>query len=172
MVYVDNDPVVVAYARALLADNPATAVAEADLRDPAGIVSHPLVRGHLDWTRPIGLLLGGILPEILDHEGPADITATLIDAMPAGSHVFIQHVLIMDDPKAAALQDFMTRSLGHFQFRTLEQVRGFFHGLEIVEPGLVPAAEWHPDADADRDSAEIDEMACAGVARKPGLPPA
>ena len=99
VVYVDNDPVVLAYARALLADNPATVVADGDLRDPARIIAHPIVRGHLDWTRPIGLLLGGVLPEILDHERPEAITATLIDALPSGSYVFIQHLLIMDDPK-------------------------------------------------------------------------
>ena len=168
VVYVDNDPVVVAYARALLADNPATVVADGDLRDPLGIIEHPIVRGHLDWTKPIGLLLGGILPEILDHERPSEITATLIDALPAGSYVFIQHALIMDDQKAAMLQEFMARSFGRFQFRTLDQVRGFFHGLEIVDPGLVPVPEWRPDSPVGHDQAQIGRMACAGVARKPG----
>jgi len=168
VVYVDNDPVVLAYARALLADNPATVAADGDLRDPAGIIAHPLVRGHLDWTRPIGLLLGGVLPQILDDERPEEITATLIDALPAGSYVFIQHLLIMDDPKAARLQEFMTLSFGHFQFRTLDQVRGFFHGMEMIDPGLVPAPDWRPDSPGNGDQAEIARMACAGVARKPG----
>ena len=173
VVYVDNDPVVLAYARALLADNPATAVADGDLRDPARIIAHPIVRGHLDWTRPIGLLLGGVLPEILDHERPEAITATLIDALPSGSYVFIQHLLIMDDPKmddprAAKLQEFLARSFGRFQFRTLDQVRGFFHDLDFVDPGLVSAADWRPDSLADGAHAEIARMACAGVARKPG----
>jgi len=166
VVYVDNDPVVVAYARALLADNPATVVAEGDLRDPAAIIMHPLVRGHLDWTRPVGLLLGGILPEIMDHEGPADITAALIDALPAGSYLFIQHLLIMDDPKAAALQEFMSRSFGRFQFRTLDRVRGFYHDLDMVEPGLVPVSDWRPDSPPGAAEAAIAAMACAGVARK------
>jgi S-adenosyl methyltransferase len=168
VVYVDNDPVVLAHARALLADNPATVVADGDLRDPAGIIAHPLVRRHLDWTRPIGLLLGGVLPEILDYERPEEITATLIDALPAGSYVFIQHLLIMDDPKAARLQEYMARSFGRFQFRTLDQVRGFFHGLEFVDPGLVPVPDWRPDSPAGDDQGEIARMACAGVARKPG----
>ena len=170
VVYVDNDPVVLAHARALLADNPATVVADGDLRDPAGILAHPLVGGHLDWTRPIGLLLGGVLPEILEDERPDEITATLIDALPAGSYVFIQHLLIMDDPKAARLQEFMARSFGRFQFRTLDQVREFFHGLEIVDPGLVPVPDWRPDSPADDNHAQIARMACAGVARKPGTP--
>lgn len=166
VVYVDNDPVVLAYARALLADNPATVAADGDLRDPAGIIAHPLVRGHLDWTRPIGLLLGGVLPQVLNSERPEEITATLIDALPAGSYVFIQHLLIMDDPKAARLQGFMAHAFGRFQFRTLDQVRGFFHGLEFVDPGLVPAPDWRPDSPAGDDHTEIARMACAGVARK------
>jgi len=168
VVYVDNDPVVLAHAKALLADNPATVVAGGDLRDPAGIIAHPLVRGHLDWTRPVGLLLGGVLPEILDYERPAEITATLIDALPGGSYVFIQHLLIMDDLKSARLQEFIARSFGRFQFRTLDQVRGFFHGLEFVDPGLVPVPDWRPDSPASDDQAQIARMACAGVARKPG----
>jgi S-adenosyl methyltransferase len=167
VVYVDNDPVVLAYAKALLADNPATVAVGGDLHDPAGIITHPLVRGHLDWTRPIGLLLGGVLPQILDYERPEEITATLIDALPAGSFVFIQHLLIMDDPKAARLQEFMAHSFGRFQFRTLDQVRGFFQGLEIIDPGLVPVPDWRPDSPAGDDRAEIARMACAGVGRKP-----
>lgn len=114
------------------------------------------------------MLLGGVLPEILDDEHPEEITATLIDALPAGSYVFIQHLLIMDDPKSARLQELLTRSFGRFQFRTLDQVRGFFHGLEFVEPGLVPVADWRPDSPAGDDHAQIARMACAGVARKPG----
>ena len=168
VVYVDNDPVVVAHAKALLADNAATVVADGDLRDPAAIIAHPVVRGHLDWTRPIGLLLGGVLPQILDDERPEEITAALIGALPAGSYVFIQHLLIMDDPKAARLQTYLARSFGRFQFRTLDQVRGFFHGLEFVDPGLVPVPDWRPDSPAGDDQAEIARMACAGVARKPG----
>jgi hypothetical protein len=166
VVYVDNDPVVLAYAKALLADNRATVAADGDLRDPAGIIAHPLVRGHLDWTRPIGLLLSGVLPQILDDERPGEITATLIDALPAGSYVFIQHMLIADDPKEVRLQQSIARSLGRFQFRALDQVRGFFHGLDIVDPGLVPVADWRPDSPPGGDQAAMARMACAGVALK------
>lgn len=171
VVYVDNDPVVLAYAKALLADNPATVAVDGDLRDPAGIIACPLVREHLDWAKPIGLLLGGVLPEVLDHERPEEITAALIDALPAGSYVFIQHLLSINDPKSARLQQFMARSFGRFQFRTLDQVRGFFHGLELVDPGLVPVPDWRPDSPPSDNQAGIARMACAGVARKPGTAP-
>jgi S-adenosyl methyltransferase len=71
-------------------------------------------------------------------------------------------------PETRSLQEFMARSFGRFQFRTLAQVRGFFHDLEILGPGLVPVPEWLPDSPAGRDQAQISRMAWAGVARKPG----
>ena len=77
VVYVDNDPVVLSHARALLADDEATFVADGDLRDPAGILSHPAVRDHLDWDQPVGLLLCGILHYVLDDEDPAGLTGAL-----------------------------------------------------------------------------------------------
>ena len=93
VVYLDNDPVVLSHARALLADDKATFAVEGDLRDPAGILAHPEVRKHLDWEQPIGLLLCGILHYILDEENPAELVATLYDALPSGSYVFIHHLL-------------------------------------------------------------------------------
>lgn len=66
---------VLTHAKAVLVENPATAVAEGDLRDPAGIINHPVVRAHLDWSRPIGLLLSGVLHQIMDYERPARLTA-------------------------------------------------------------------------------------------------
>jgi hypothetical protein len=170
VVYVDNDPVVLAHAKALLAENPATAVAEGDLRDPAGIIGHPVVRAHLDWTRPIGLLLCGIMHQIMDDERPAELTAALIGALPSGSYVFIQHLLDVDDQASVKLKEFMARSFGRVQFRTLDQVRELFAGLELVEPGLVRVPDWRPDeeaaAEAERPFAALG-LACAGVARKP-----
>ncbi len=75
VVYVDNDPVVLSHARALLADDEATFVAQGDLRDPAGFLGNPDVRDHLDWNQPVGLLMCGILHYILDDEDPAGLTA-------------------------------------------------------------------------------------------------
>ena len=93
VVYVDNDPVVLSHARALLADDAVTFVADGDLRDPAGILGHPAVRDHLDWDQPVGLLMCGILHYILDDEDPAGLTGTLYRALPRGSYVFIHHLL-------------------------------------------------------------------------------
>ena len=170
VVYVDSDPVVVAHGKAMLAENPATVVVEGDLRVPGAIISHPLVRTHLDWTRPIGLLLSGVLHLVMDYERPAELTTALIRALPSGSYVFIQHLLDLDDPAAVQLREFMTRSFGRVQFRSLEQVRDLFDGLELVAPGLVRVPDWRPgeeDASVAEDRLTALGLACAGVARKP-----
>ena len=165
VVYLDNDPVVLSHARALLADDQATFVAEGDLRDPEGILGNPDVRKQLDWDRPIGLLLCGILHYVLDEENPAEVTATLYDALPHGSYVFIHHLLDTEDPATATLQEQMRSGVGRAQFRTMAQIGALFNGLELVEPGLVIVPDWRPEPPAIRDHPVL-EMACVGVARK------
>jgi hypothetical protein len=165
VVYLDNDPIVLSHARALLADNNSTFVADGDLRDPAALLARPEVREHLDWDQPIGLLMCGILHYVLDEERPAEVVATLYDALPPGSYVFIHHLLATDDPAAATLQEQMRAGMGRAQFRTMDQVRALFDGLELVDPGLVIVPDWRPEPLADRDHPVL-KMACAGVARK------
>jgi hypothetical protein len=165
VVYLDNDPVVLAHARALLADEQVTFVAEGDLRDPEGILANPDIRKYLDWDRPIGLLLCGILHYVLDEENPAEVMAALYDALPPGSYVFIHHLLDTEDPATATLQEQMRSGVGRAQFRTMAQIRSLFNGLELVEPGLVLVPDWRPEPPAIRDHPVL-EMACVGVARK------
>src|SRR6185437_14982908 len=112
VVYVDNDPVVLAHARAILSDETATFAEPGNLLDPASIVSSPAIRGHLDWDQPVGLLLCGILHYVLDEEDPGRLVAELVDALPPGSFVFIHHLLDTGDPAAAALQEQMLKGLG------------------------------------------------------------
>ena len=167
VVYLDNDPVVLSHAQALLADDRVTFAAAGDLRDPAGILASPAVRAHLDWDRPIGLLLCGILHYILDDERPAELMAVLCDGLPAGSYVFIHHLLDNADPASAELQAAMQKGLGRSQFRTLEQVRELFGGLELIEPGLVPVPDWRPDRGTlSARHHPVLALACAGLARK------
>jgi S-adenosyl methyltransferase len=143
VVYVDNDPVVLSHANALLADHKQTFAVNADLRDPGGVIA--AATRHLDWDRPVGLLLCGIVHYILDEEHPGDITAALIDALPSGSYVFIHHLLHTGDPASADLEAAMRRGLGRVQFRTHEQILDLFAGLSLVEPGLVLVPDWRPD---------------------------
>ncbi len=167
VIYVDNDPVVLSHARALLADDEATFVADGDLRDPAGILAAPAVRDHLDWDQPVGLLMCGILHYILDEEDPAALTGTLYRALPPGSYVFIHHLLDTEDPATATLQDQMRAGLGRAQFRTMAQIRKLFDGLELVDPGVVPVSDWRPGAANPGPSGHpVLQMAAAGVARK------
>jgi hypothetical protein len=168
VVYVDNDPVALTYAIAILAHDRSTVVVDGDLRHPESILQHPDVRGHLDWEQPIGLLLCGILHHILDEEHPAELVAALSDALPPGSYVFIHHLLDSGDPAIADVQEALRRGLGRGQFRTLTQIQRLFGGLELVEPGLVLVPEWRPDVGTpSADDHPVLRLACAGVARKP-----
>ena len=169
VVYVDNDPVVIAHARALLADSVNSFAEGGDLLTPSSIVGNPMIREHLDWDQPIGLLLCGIMHYVPDEDRPAELVAELVDALPSGSYVFIHHLLDTGDPAAAELQAHMLKGLGRVRFRTLGEVRRLFGDLPLVEPGLVPVPEWRPDPGTPirADYGAILSMACAGVARKP-----
>jgi hypothetical protein len=168
VVYLDNDPIVLSHAKALLADDKVTFVADGDLRHPAGILASPDVREHLDWDQPIGLLMCGILHYILDEENPGEIVETLYRALPPGSYVLIHHLLRLDDPASATLQEQMRKGVGRAQFRTLDEVRALFGGLELIEPGLVLVPDWRPEYGTPSVRHHpVLQMACAGVARKP-----
>jgi O-methyltransferase involved in polyketide biosynthesis len=166
VVYVDNDPVVLARARALLDDNSATAVAPGDLRDPAGILAEPALRGLLDFDQPIGLLLCGILHYIRDEEQPAELTRTLWQALPPGSYVFVHHLLDSGDPAISSIQEAFQAGMGRGQFRTWERIHSIFAGLKLVEPGLVLVPDWRPDPHTPgAGDYPVLRLACAGVAR-------
>jgi hypothetical protein len=167
VVYVDNDPVVLSHARALLVDDSVTFAAEGDLRDPEDILASPEIRGRLNWDEPVGLLLCGILHYFLDEEHPADLVRVLLDALPGGSYVFIHHLLRSEDPASAELEAAMQQGVGRSQFRTLDEVRKLFGGLELIEPGLVRVPDWRPDMGIlSVRHHPVLGMACAGVARK------
>jgi hypothetical protein len=167
VVYIDNDPVVLNHAMALLADDTTTFAASGDLKDPASITDSPEVRDHLDWDQPVGLLLCGILHYLLDEDKPAELVAQLADALPAGSYVFIHHLLASEDPASATLQAEMQRGLGRAQFRTFAQIRELFGDLELVEPGLVHVPDWRPYLHTPRvHHNPVLALAAAGVGRK------
>lgn len=168
VVYLDNAPVVVSHAQAILADNTVTFAAEGDLRDPEGLLASPEVRARLDWEQPVGLLLCGILHYVLDEENPAAVLEALYRALPAGSYVFIHHMLDSQDPASAILQAAMQKGLGRVRFRTLGEIGELFAGLELLEPGVVLVPDWRPDPDTPGVAEHpVLGLAAAGVARKP-----
>jgi hypothetical protein len=171
VVYVDNDPVVLSHARALLADRRETVVAVGDLRDPAAILAEPVLREHIDFDQPVGLLLCGILHYVLDEEQPALIVKQLVEALPSGSYVFIHHLITPEDSSDAgtvAAEAALRQGVGRGQFRSRAEVAAFLDGLELVEPGVVTVTEWRPDGDTPSavDNPVL-RLAVVGVARKP-----
>jgi SAM-dependent methyltransferase len=145
VVYADYDQVVVGHARALLAGtNPQVAVVQGDLRDPGGILSDKVLLQLIDFDRPVAILLVAILHFIRDEENPERIVRLLRQVMAPGSHLVISHVT--DDSVSRQEQQagvaVYERASAPIIPRTYDQVRAFFDGLELVEPGLVSIARW------------------------------
>jgi hypothetical protein len=182
IVYVDNDPVVLVHACALLHGEETrtpTAVVEGDLREPKGILSHPDVRASIDFTRPVGLLLVAVLHFLRDTEDPAGIIATLTAATVPGSYVVVSHATGDTDPQmaaeAASVYDTASAPL---VLRSHAQVTTLLDGLDLVEPGVVRIPQWQPEPTSPPDPGDpwahalthpMDVWGYAAVARKPGL---
>jgi hypothetical protein len=170
VVYVDNDPLVLAHARALLTSAPEgrTAYIHADLRDPGAILADPVVRDVLDFDQPIALMLVAILHFISDEEKPAQIISTLLDALPRGSYLVASQVSPEDDKDTylAGQNAYASAGVTVQARESAEFARLAFTGLELVPPGVVPTSEWRPESSAPRPSA-AEVGIYAGVARKP-----
>nr|MBO2475856.1 hypothetical protein [Actinomycetales bacterium] len=146
IVYVDNDPIVLVHARALLGRNPQVIVVEGDLREPEGILDNPEVTAHLDFSEPVGLLLVSILHFLAD-ETAYPVVAKLRDRLAPGSHLVIAHGSVGDlDEKRAeeGKQVYAKSSAGGIHPRSRAQIESFFEGLRLVEPGVVTVDEWRP----------------------------
>jgi hypothetical protein len=168
VVYVDNDPIVLVHARALMVPGElgATAYIDADIREPRRILDNEELRNTLDLGRPVGLMLVAILMLLRDEDDPWGTVRTLMDALPSGSHLAITHPTADFNPEEMAAAVGAARQGGMTLVpRTHEAVTRFFNGWEIVEPGVVPVAAWRPDRPPSVD-ANI-AYYWAGVARKP-----
>jgi hypothetical protein len=170
VVYVDNDPVVLAHAHIILRgrSREQTAYIHGDFRDPEALLT--AAGATLELAEPVAVLLTGVLHVIPDSDDPYRHVATLLGAVPSGSYLAISHITAeLRDAGMATVSsrlDEMMRTSNPPALRTREQVSGFFDGLELVEPGIVPAQEWRPEcARAAPDHRETPLY--AGVARKP-----
>jgi S-adenosyl methyltransferase len=147
IVYVDNDPLVLTHARALLTSTPdgRTAYIDADVRDPDKLLRS--ARDTLDFTRPIALMLVSVLHFVTDDTVAHDAVRTLIDALPTGSHVVLSHAtndfMPAEQVEGIAAADRATRV--DFGFRSRDQIVAFVDGLDLIEPGIVSTAEWRPE---------------------------
>ncbi len=143
-VYVDVDPIVLVHARALLTDSPRTIVVEGDLREPDKILAHPDVRAHLDFAKPVAVVMCAILHFI--EQDPAGIVRTFADVMVPGSALLVSHVVDDGDGAVSAATrkgaEIYSETTAPFVLRSRDQVGAWFAGFRLVEPGLVDADLW------------------------------
>ncbi|GAA4945185.1 SAM-dependent methyltransferase [Actinoplanes utahensis] len=168
IVYVDNDPLVLVHARALLTSTPEgrTDYIDADLHEPASIIA--AARATLDLTQPVGLILMNILGHVPDLERAVTIVRELLAELPSGSYLLTADgTNVIDGPafeEAIAVWN-ANAPLG-YHLRHPDQIARFLDGLEVLEPGLVPCSRWRPSpAATGEDLREVDEF--GAVARKP-----
>jgi hypothetical protein len=167
VVYVDNDPMVLAHARALLTSTTpgATSYLDADLRNTGEVLR--AAAELLDFRQPIAVLLIGILQLIPDEDDPYAIVGRLIEAVPPGSWLAVFHPAsdIIPDQIGEAARRVNARSASTTTLRTRSQIARFFDGLEMLAPGLVQVHRWRPGSAAPEDGEQI--AGYAGLARKP-----
>jgi hypothetical protein len=165
VVYVDNDPVVMLHAQALLTSTApgVTNYIEADLRDPQTILAD--AAGTLDFTQPVAIMLIAIVQFISADDHPYEIVNSLVDAVPPGSFLVLSHVAsdIFPEELAAFARAYNERSSEKVTLRNRDEVARFFTGLDLVEPGIVQVSKWRPRSELE--AAATDTMWC-GVARK------
>ena len=151
VVYVDNDPLVMVHARALLTSSPQgrTAYIEADLNDPAAILGDPQLQDTLDMSQPVGLMLIAVLHFVHGQGAAKPIVSTLLDALPPGSYLVATHATSdFGTPEQQALyQRLIEEGKSDVWTRTKDEFTELFDGLTLIDPGVVPASEWHPDSD-------------------------
>ncbi|WBB76866.1 SAM-dependent methyltransferase [Micromonospora sp. WMMD1128] len=173
VVYVDNDPIVLAHARALLTSSAAgaTAYLDADLRDPERILAHPELRGTLDLSEPVALMLVAVLHFVPDADDPHTTVRRLLDALPAGSYLAASHATHDHLPAHLAAEAKETARggglHGMINVRGRDEFTRFFDGLELVEPGVCPVADWRAEGEPEPRPTAVDVSLYGGVGRKP-----
>jgi hypothetical protein len=165
VVYVDNDPLVLVHARALLTSSPegATDYIDADLRDTDKIVQE--AARTLDFTKPIGLMMLGILGHIEDDDEARSIVGRLVGALPSGSYLVVNDGTNTSEEVVEAARIWNLSANPRYHLRAPEKIARFFDGLELVEPGVVTSPRWRPEPSPSGPPAERDSF--CGVGRKP-----
>lgn len=164
--YVDIDPVAVAHAQAILADQPHAIALRGDVRQPQALLMNPQLSDFIDFQQPIAVLLVAVLHLLTDDDRPHAAVATLRDALAPGSFLVVSHLSSAHRPEAAAqlTQHSAQRSRVPITFRPRAEVEAFFAGFTLVEPGVVELPAWHPDPDAPAATGR--SLGLAGVGRR------
>lgn len=160
VVYVDLDPLAVAYSRAMLADNELAIVVQADLREPGPMLESDMVRSMLDLREPVAVMMMALLHFLPDDEEAAEVVAGYRDALVPGSYLALSHGCSDGcEEQAARLEELYHRSGMPFALRSRAAAAKLFDGFQLVEPGVVPTPLWRPD----------DEETAADLTPFPGI---
>jgi S-adenosyl methyltransferase len=165
IVYVDNDPLVLVHARALLTSTPEGACdyIDADLRETDKILAQ--AAQTLDFTRPVALMMLGIVGQIPDSDHPQSVIKQLMSIMPSGSYLALSDGVNTSETFTEAVRHYNENSANTYHPRSPEQITGFFDGLELVEPGVVELTRWRPGDTPFPDAGQVPGM--CGIGRKP-----
>jgi hypothetical protein len=167
VVYIDNDPIVLAHGRALLEQNENIAVIQADVRDTEGIWSHPEVRRLIDPEEPVAVLFVSVLHCIPDRDDPAGVVRRAAAKVAPGSFLVVCQVVSEDEETRRSVTEFMARSTGGNwgEVRREKDVTAFLDGTDILEPGLVEVSAWRPDSDLAPKQPSLEWIGFGGVGR-------
>jgi hypothetical protein len=169
VVYVDNDPIVLAHGRALLATNPNTTVITADIREPDGILGHPGLRALIDFDRPCAVLFVAIMHFIPDEADPYGSIAAFRDVLAPGSYLTLSHLTpdMIPPDQVEHLIDGYKAATSPMVLRARPQIERMFEGFELVAPGLVHPWQWQPWLKSSfEDKPMRTDWLWAGVGRK------
>jgi O-methyltransferase involved in polyketide biosynthesis len=165
IVYVDNDPLVLIHARALLASQPegACAYVDADVRDPGKILD--AAAGTLDFSRPVALVMLGILGHVGDDDEARSVVRRLAGALPPGSYLTLSDGASTSKLRQQAHERYAQTGAVPYRLRSPQQIAAFFDGMDLLEPGVVPVSKWRPDHSPFGPPRHVDTF--GGMARKP-----
>ncbi|MFI6587186.1 SAM-dependent methyltransferase [Embleya sp. NPDC050493] len=169
VVYVDNDPIVLAHGRMLLEENDNTAVIQADMTDTAGIFEHPEVERLIRLDEPVAALFVSVLHCLPESAEPAAMIRRVAERLPSGSFMVICQLVSEDPAIRDGVSDFMAEATGNNWGRVREpaQVDSYFEGLTILEPGLVEVSTWRPDSHVTARQQTDEWIEYGGLARIP-----
>ncbi|MGC9499734.1 SAM-dependent methyltransferase [Streptomyces sp. WG7] len=167
IVYVDNDPIVLAHANALLTSTPEgrTAYLDADLYAPDTVLE--AAAQTLDFSRPIALIILNTLGHVADYDQARDLVGRLMAGLPSGSYLVISDSTATSEGMIAASNAYNASGATPYYVRGVEEITGFFDGLELVAPGITQVTSWRPDPDSPTGPAAASVDAYCGVGRKP-----
>jgi len=169
VVYVDNDPIVLAHAGARLTGTPEGRIAylHADMKDPGAILDSPELQETIDFKRPVGLSMIAVLQFVLDDQKAYDLVRSYLDRLPSGSYLALSTVTTDSSPKpmGTVVAEYAKRGIPA-RNRSKEEVEPFFDGLEVVDPGVVLVHNWRPEPGTEGQVKDTEVAMCGGVARK------